>query len=190
MTQLYLVRHGQATKKWGDHLDPDLAPQGHVQAEQATQHIEQHLPRPIKIVSSPMKRCRQTAAPLAALWQKKPQIAAEVIEVPSPNQYDGKSLANRTIWLQEIFNQNWSSLRDQSALITWRQNLLNWLLSCEQPQVVFTHFVAINVASGFACGDNRLISRWPDYCSMWVFETDGVRLNLVEAGREIETKVL
>ena len=186
MTQLYLVRHGQAAAKWGENLDPDLAPQGHAQAQDAAQNIAQQLPQPVPIVSSPMARCQQTAQPLAQLWGSQPQIVSEVIEVPSSH----KNFSERTVWLNEIFHQDWSSLLDEPQLTAWRQNLLNWLISCEQNSIVFTHFVAINAAVGMACGDERIIVRYPDYCSVWLFETDGTQLRLVDEGREIETKVL
>ena len=187
MTRLYLVRHGQEVGKWSETLDPDLTPQGRAQAQDVAPTIAQKLPQPVRIVASPMARCRQTAQPLAQLWETEPQIAAEVIEVPAP---DKKTSTERAVWLRDIFHQNWGDVRDEPALVTWRQNLLNWLLSCKQDTVVFTHFVAINVAVGAACGDDRLISRWPAHCSIWLFETDGTRLRLVDAGREIETKVL
>ncbi len=186
MVRLYLIRHGQAASKWGDHLDPDLSALGRRQAAHAAQNIAQQIKQPVRIVSSPRVRCRQTAQPLAQLWRATPQIAPEVTEVPSFH----KDFSQRTIWLNEIFDQSWDTLRGEPQLISWRQDLLDFLCTCAQDSIIFTHFVAINTAVGRACGDDVLISRYPDYCSLWTFETDGANLRLIEAGREITTKVL
>ena len=55
--------------------------------------------------------------------------------------------------------------------------------------MIFSHFIAINVAAGAALGDDRLVAFRPDNCSVTVFETKGSSLSLVEKGREAETKV-
>ena len=56
--------------------------------------------------------------------------------------------------------------------------------------MVFSHFVAINVVIGACDGDDRLVIRHLDNCSITVVdvETDG-RLTLVEGGHEADTLI-
>ena len=74
-------------------------------------------------------------------------------------------------------------------LAAWRQAVVDALLERREDTVIFSHFIAINVATGAALGDDRLISFRPDNCSVTIFETSGTALKLVEQGREAETKV-
>ena len=62
---------------------------------------------PLQIVSSPLRRCRETAAPLAALWSAEVAIDARVAEIPSP---DGVAMADRVEWLREAMAGSWTAL--------------------------------------------------------------------------------
>ncbi|MDP9464079.1 MAG: histidine phosphatase family protein, partial [Actinomycetota bacterium] len=67
MTRLYLVRHGRAAAGWNTDPDPRLDALG---LDQATSVARRLAPLgPLPILSSPLLRCRQTAAPLAEIWQ-------------------------------------------------------------------------------------------------------------------------
>jgi broad specificity phosphatase PhoE len=74
-------------------------------------------------------------------------------------------------------------------LLGWRKSVVDALTELKEDTVIFSHFIAINVAAGWATEDNRLVTFRPDNCSLTVFETDGSALKLVEKGREAETKV-
>ena len=67
MPRLILVRHGRAAAGWGADLDPGLDELGRTQAENVAKVLAPQGPLPI--VTSPLRRCQETAAPLAALWQ-------------------------------------------------------------------------------------------------------------------------
>ena len=55
--------------------------------------------------------------------------------------------------------------------------------------VVFSHFIAINVLIGAALGDDRLVIRSLDNCSVTVVDiVDGV-VTLVEGGHEADTLI-
>ena len=56
--------------------------------------------------------------------------------------------------------------------------------------VIFSHFVAINVAVGEATGDDRVAPFSPDHCSVTVIDVVDGALRLVERGTESVTPVL
>jgi probable phosphoglycerate mutase len=64
--QLILVRHGQPLRvdNAGQAADPALAPIGVEQAERVPAALENH--RIVRVISSPQRRARETAAPTAA----------------------------------------------------------------------------------------------------------------------------
>ena len=186
MTRIHLIRHGQAQRGWGEDLDPPLAKAGVAQAEAIARHIDASLSK-MRIFTSPMRRCRETAQPLAAFWRQAPQIAPAVSEIPTP---DHAQLHSRTEWLRQVMQEKWQGLTHEHALRDWRQNLLAWLYARDGDCVVFSHFVAINTACGAALSDDRLLSYRPDYCSLWVFEIRDGTLALIRSGREMESKIL
>ena len=79
MPRITLVRHGQAAAGWGDDLDPGLSPVGRSQAEATADALASIGPQPI--VCSPLRRCRETSAPLAARWAVESVIDAGVGEI-------------------------------------------------------------------------------------------------------------
>jgi broad specificity phosphatase PhoE len=66
----------------------------------------------------------------------------------------------------------------------WRESVIAALLAIGEDTVIFTHYIAINVAAGAALGDDRVVVFSPDNCSITVFENGGGRLQLIEKGRE------
>ena len=67
MALLYLVRHGRATGGWDVDTDPGLDALGRRQADGLVERLGPLGPLPV--VSSPLRRCQETAAPLAVHWQ-------------------------------------------------------------------------------------------------------------------------
>ena len=101
MTRLYLVRHGRASAGWDTDPDPGLDEIGVRQAKQAAARLSAHGPLPI--ITSPLLRCRQTAAELARLWHVEPRVEPAVGEIPSP---EGVAMSDRIAlfafdWLKE-----------------------------------------------------------------------------------------
>lgn len=182
MPTLYLVRHGRAAAGWDADADPGLDAVGRHQAEGAAELLA---PRgPLALVSSPMLRTRETAAPLAARWKCEPRIEPRVSEIPSPTD----DLAARGAWLKEVAARRWGEL--DAELQAWRDRLCEALLAMTEDTVVTTHFIAINAAVGAACGDDRVVHFRPDHCSVSVLRVEDGRLRLVEQGREAQTQVL
>jgi len=183
VTRIYMVRHGRAEAGFGESMDPGLDTLGHSQADEVAKKFANLGPLPI--ISSPLKRTRETAAPLAKLWNVEPVIEKAVAEIPSPW---GMTLDARVAWLRNLMGGTWrDSARD---LAEWREDCIASVTEVSRDTVIFSHYVAINVIFGAATGDHRVVAFSPDNCSVTVFETDGASLKLVEKGAEASlTKV-
>ena len=164
-------------------MDPGLDETGHAQAHAVSQKLASLGPLPI--LSSPLKRTRETAVPLSKLWKREAVIEEAVAEIPSPK---GMTLEERVTWLRALMAGSW---RDVSRdLAQWREEVVAVLASQKSDAVIFSHYVAINVAAGAALKDDRVVVFSPDNCSVTVFETEGDTLRLVEKGHEASlTKV-
>lgn len=182
MPRLYLVRHGRAAAGFAEHADPGLDELGRSQADAVAGELASL--GPLALLSSPLKRARETAEPLARRWQLPVPIERAVAEIPSPA---GLDLAARATWLRSFMEGSW---RDASlGLAQWREELITALMAVPHDTVIFSHFIAINVAAGAAERDDRVILFRPDNCSVTILDVDAGGLRLVERGREAETKV-
>ena len=176
MARLFLVRHGHAAAGFGESLDPSLDATGREQAEKVAQALAPLGPLPI--VSSPLARARETAAPLARVWRREPVIEQAVSEIPSP----AGDLAARATWLRGLMDGIW---RDASpSLVRWRANAIAALAARDGDAVIFSHYIAINVAVGAALCDDRVVVFSPGNCSVTIMETSGSALRLIEKGAE------
>lgn len=182
MTRLYLVRHGRAAAGWDIDPDPGLDEIGSQQAAAVAQRLAPIGPMPI--VTSPLRRCRETAAYLAATWHVDAQIEQAVAEIPSP---EGVDMADRVEWLRAAMNGAWHDLPPR--YLTFRDGVVDHLVGRSADSVVFSHFVAINVAIGAALGDDRLVVRSLDNCSVTVVDVIDGSLQLVESGHEADTLI-
>ena len=72
MAKLYLIRHGKVTAGWGMEKDPGLDDLGHAQAKAAALTLAPLGPLPI--ITSPLTRTRESALPLAEIWDIEPQV--------------------------------------------------------------------------------------------------------------------
>ena len=179
--RIYLVRHGKAAAGWGEAIDPGLDETG---IKQASRVAEKLAPEgPLNIVSSPLKRARETASFLAGNWQQEPKIEARVGEIPFPQGITGE----RITWLRGIMQKRWCDL--DHALNVWRENVGQALCDMKQDAVVFTHFIVINAAVGLATGDDRVVIFAPDNCSVTILKADRAGLELVAYGDEAVTRI-
>lgn len=182
MTRIHLVRHGRAAAGWDVDRDPGLDALG---AQQAAAVAERLAPLgPLAILSSPLRRCRETAGPLAAAWAAEVAVDAGVSEIPSP---EGVEMAERVEWLREAMAGTWTALGER--YIEYRDAVVRAVASLPADTVVFSHFVAINAVIGAALGDDRVLIRSLDNCSVTVVDVaDGV-VRLVEGGHEADTLI-
>ena len=163
MVRLYLVRHGKAAASFSEAPNPGLDATGTTQAEAMAERLAPLGPLPI--VTSPLKRTRDTAAPLEKRWRFTARIEPAVGEIPSPME----DPAARGEWLRGVMASVWSAQPEDLKL--WRQDVAGALLALQRPTVVVTHFVAINVAVGIAEGDTASSASRPTTarspCSTW-----------------------
>ncbi|NQX87773.1 MAG: histidine phosphatase family protein [Halioglobus sp.] len=177
---IYLVRHGEAASGWSDDADPGLSQQGWEQAETVADTLA-HL-SDVRVVSSPLLRAQQTAAPLAARVGLPVEKDTAFREVPAP-----VPLGQRQAWLRQFMKEQWSL--QVGALLAWRDTARARLLALESPTVVFTHFLVLNAVVGQVLGREDILCFWPDNGSITQMRRDGDCLSLVELGAEMQTSV-
>jgi broad specificity phosphatase PhoE len=189
MARLYLIRHGKPSATWGgDDDDPGLDEAGRAQARAARDWLLA-LPeaeRPTKVVSSPLRRCRETAEPTAAALGAMVEIDARVGEIPTPAALN---LAERGPWLRNAFTGAWADIKGDMDYDAWRRDIAASLIG-RGGTAVFSHYVATNAVVSHLLDDPRVLAFRPDHASITVLETDGRTLSLVEKGREATTGVL
>ena len=183
MPTIYLVRHGRAAAGFDSHRDPGLDDVGRAQAQATAAALAAELPAPVPILSSPLARAQQTAAPLAERWQVEVTIEPRIAEIPSP--LDG--LRERAVWLRAAMAGGWADLAQRQQI--WRNALLEWALGLRADVVAFCHFVPINVIVGAATGAADLIVFRPANGAVTRIGTDGEQLSLIELGREANSHV-
>ncbi|MGB0314407.1 MAG: histidine phosphatase family protein [Parvibaculales bacterium] len=190
MTRIYMIRHGKAAAGWDGDADPGLNELGRAQAEAVAKKVQALVATPVPIYSSPLKRCQETAAPLAAAWGVTPQIEAGVGEIPPPLE----DLTERTDWLRRVMAGTWEGLYGDAVSVEsgvdfrgWNDNVVNTLNAFKgEAVVIFSHFIALNAAYCAATGAADVVSFAPENCSLSIFDTDGTSLSLVAQGEETE----
>lgn len=189
MSRTYVIRHGRPASSWGGQdEDPGLDADGRAQAEAVAQEILA-LPdseRPRRVVSSPLRRCRETAQSLAEALGVEIQIDPRVGEIPTPAAL---SPAERPEWLRQAFGGRWDQVAGDLDYVAWTQSVAQALTE-HTGAAVFSHFVALNAAVSAATGDPQVAAFRPDHCSLTVFDVDGDRLILARKGREAHSQVL
>lgn len=189
MSRLFLIRHGKPAASWGEaDSDPGLDETGRSQAEAARDYL-MSLPadqRPSKVVSSPLRRCRETAAPTAEALGVEIEIDPAVGEIPTPANLSNEA---RPAWLKEAFAGRWHDIVGDLDYDQWRRGGAASLIA-RGGTAVFSHYVAINAVVSTLEDDDRVLTFRPDHTSITTLESDGKTLNLIEKGREASTGVL
>ena len=183
LSRIYMVRHGRASAGWDTALDPGLDELGQAQAREAADQLQSL--QLGNLITSPLLRCQQTAAPLAQMWNVVPQLRAEVSEIPSPK---GVAMSDRIVWLRQAMQGTWSELG--SDYVAYRDCITDFVRGIQNDTVIFSHFIAINAVIGGVLGDDRLVIRSLDNCSVTIFERDATgNLSLVQGGHEADTLI-
>jgi len=189
MARLYLIRHGRPSSTWGGHDDdPGLDEAGQGQARAARDWLlsRPEAERPRLVVSSPLRRCRETAEPTALALGLSAEIDPMVGEIPTPKALSAEA---RPGWLRNAFLGTWGAIQGDLDYDAWRGDIVQSLLA-RGDTAVFSHYVAINAVVSKLTGVEQVLAFRPDHCSITVLETDGTRLSLVEKGAEATTGVL
>ena len=189
--RIALVRHGRASAGWDMAIDPGLDDLGRSQAETVAHQLDlkfvdlKFIATPVEIVTSPLLRCQQTAAAFARRRDVVPRICNEVAEIPSP---DGVVMSARIDWLRRAMQGTWADLG--SNYVAFRNSTVEFVRAINSDTVIFSHFIAINAVIGAITGDDRLVIRRLDNCSVTLVERDSSgQLHIVEDGREADTLI-
>jgi|SRR5580658_9635903 broad specificity phosphatase PhoE len=189
MSRVYLIRHAKPSATWGgDDDDPGLDAQGLAQAEAARDALLA-LPaplRPTRVVSSPLRRCQETAAPFAKAIGAELEIDPYVGEIPTPK---GMAADARGPWLREAFTGRWADIKGDLDYDAWRAQVAAAVAS-RPDAAVFSHFVAINAVLTSLASLPEVITLRPDHASICVFDLENGTLRLMERAREAGTQVL
>ena len=183
MTRVRLVRHGRATGGWDDDPDPGLDALGRQQAERLAARLGPlgDAVAPL-LVTSPLRRCRETATPLALRWGVTPVVEAAVAEVPSP---PGIPMGERVPWLRRAMAGTWTDLGDRYT----DYGVVAAVSALPDGAVVVSHFIAINAVIGSSQGDDRVLLRRLDNTSVTTVDVSEAGLVLVKSGREADTLI-
>ncbi|MBX3428915.1 MAG: histidine phosphatase family protein [Hyphomonadaceae bacterium] len=181
MTRLFFVRHGEPEAAWGGAVDdPGLSDTGRAQAERSAEALSAL--GTLAIVSSPMRRCRETARPYERCSSVLATIEARVSEVSAP-----EGVTDRRAWLRENFpwdrggaRRRWNEV--DASLLAWRDRVVAWTLGMKPDAAVFSHFIAINALASVAMGSDETIVCVPGYASITEFEVRNGALKLIQLG--------
>ena len=104
---ILIIRHGEAAKLWDEDPDPSLSEKGQLQSNGIVQKLINELNgKEFKVLSSPLKRARETAEPLQKKLGFEIKIDDTFAEIPSPEV----TLSDRKNWLKSIFDTNVADL--------------------------------------------------------------------------------
>jgi broad specificity phosphatase PhoE len=184
-----MIRHGRPASTWGDaDPDPGLDAAGAEQARAAARALLD-LPesqRPTRVVSSPLRRCRETAQPLADALGVAVEIDSRVGEIPTPAALTAEE---RPGWLRRAFEGRWRDIQGDLDYVAWTRAVADGVAS-HPGAAVFSHYVALNAAVSVATADEAVAAFRPDHVSITVFGLTDDGLILVDKGREASTQVL
>jgi broad specificity phosphatase PhoE len=190
MSRVYLIRHGKPASTWsqGFDADPGLDETGRAQAEAARDALlaipEPNRPR--RVISSPLRRCRETALPFAQALGVELEIDPVFGEVPTPSAVPQDE---RAAWLKTAFGGRWDQIVGDLDYLRWRSEIAR-ALALREGCAVFSHYVAINAAVSFVTKNPMVLAFRPDHASITTFDVDGGAAVLAELGREAVTGVL
>ncbi|WP_165186817.1 histidine phosphatase family protein [Caulobacter soli] len=189
MSRIHMIRHGRPASTWGDaDQDPGLDPVGAEQARAVARTL-MALPeaeRPSRVVSSPLRRCRETAQPLADALGVAIEIDPRVGEIPTPAALDAEA---RPGWLRRAFEGKWSDIQGDLDYVAWTRTVAD-AVAAYPGAAVFSHFVALNAAVSAATGGEIVAAFRPDHVSVTTFDRVDGALILVDKGQEASTQVL
>jgi broad specificity phosphatase PhoE len=190
MARLYLIRHAKPAATWSEAADPGLDAVGTAQSTATAAELSRQCGA-LAIYTSPMLRCRHTAAPLERLWQRQAEVMLPVAEIPAPPL----TLDQRHLWLQQAMTGTWSQLQqrrqgDWPDYLAWRDTLLARVTALAQDSVIFSHYIAINAIVGVALRSDDIVCFRPDHASITIVEVAGSTVRAIELGRQADTLVL
>jgi broad specificity phosphatase PhoE len=189
LPKVYLVRHARPSALWGGaDEDPGLDELGVTQAQFAARQLLS-VPiaeQPAGIVSSPMRRCLETAKPLAEALGLAVEIDCGLGEIPTPA---GVAPAERPDWLGRSLAGRWSDIEGDLDYDAWRRAVASAV--ARRPRAaIFSHFVAINAVMSVVGRTDQVVGFHPGHASITTLQLAPDGLRLVSRGAEAATGVL
>lgn len=152
--------------------DPALDELGRTQAAALADTLAMRFAQPLPILVSPLRRCRETAAPLCLRWASTPIVEPRVAEIPSPSSEP----ALRAAWLKHIAALHWHDLAGGAdadfavRLSAWQHGVLQAIAERREDTIVFSHAFAIGWVHAQRSGSTRINALRPENASILSIE--------------------
>jgi broad specificity phosphatase PhoE len=158
--RVWLVRHGEPAESVG--IDPGLTPRGIEQAAALVGVLE-----PVALRTSPLRRARETAAPLEAAWGAVAVPDPAFRELPSGHA----DAAARREWLRAALAGTFAELGAEQR--AWRDAIVDAVRELADDTVITTHAVVINAVTGHCTGDDSVLAWVPAHTSVTEIHVGG-----------------
>ena len=154
MTDIWLVRHGEAAASFDQDTDPPLSDLGREQAARSADRLSRCVPDEAQLLSSPKLRAMQTGEPFAVLRKSALDVDRRFIELPSPGD-----LNERKDWIQRVLKGQWSELPE--SVHDWQRDIVTTIQALRAPTVIFSHFLVINTVAAHMSGEDAVLQCLP-----------------------------
>ena len=182
MTDIWLVRHGEAAASFDQDTDPPLSDLGHEQAARSAERLSRCVPDDAQLLSSPKLRAVQTGEPFAALRALALDIDCRFIELPSPGD-----LNERKDWIQRVLKGRWSELPE--SVHDWQRDIVTTIQALRAPTVIFSHFLVINTVAAYMSGEDAVLQCLPANGSVHHLRVEEGSWQWVERGEMLQSVV-
>jgi broad specificity phosphatase PhoE len=189
LRRVYLIRHARPSDTWGGGAkDPGLDHLGATQAQAVARRLLSAPPaeRPSRVVSSPLRRCIQTAKPFAEALSVQVEIDPLIGEIPTPVAL---APSERPGWLGRAMAGRWCEIEGDLDYDDWRKRVAAAVGGYSQA-AGFSHFVAINAVMSVIASTDQVVSFRPDHASVTILAVGPEGIRLVSMGAEAASDVL
>ena len=182
MTDIWLVRHGEASASFDQDTDPPLSDLGHEQAARSAERLSRCVPDDAQLLSSPKLRAMQTGEPFAVLRKSALDVDRRFIELPSPGD-----LNERKDWIQRVLKGRWSELPE--LVHDWQHDLVATIQAFQTPTVIFSHFLVINTVAAYMSGKDDVLQCLPANGSVHHLRVEEGSWQWVDRGEMLQSVV-
>lgn len=181
MTDIWLVRHGEAAASFDQDTDPPLSDLGREQAARSAERLSR-VPDNAQLLSSPKLRAIETGEPFAALREATLDIDSRFIELPSPG-----ALTERKEWIQRVLKGRWRDLPE--SVHDWQRDIVQAVQLLQGPTVIFSHFLVINTVAAHMSGEDAVLQCLPANGSVHHLRVDEGSWEWIERGEMLQSAV-